>query len=107
MIGGACQEPSSDTPFFVARLRGDTGLIDSSFGVNGFGLGHFLSGNMNDSAYSIAFDQGGRPLVAGSTSPSSTDAQTSLAGVARLTYDLIFANNFDENPRGCLPPDCE
>jgi uncharacterized delta-60 repeat protein len=107
LIGGACEESSANTPFFIARLRGDTGLIDSSFGVNGFGLGHFLAGNMNDSAYSIAFDQGGRPIVAGSTSPSSTDAQTSLAGVARLTYDLIFANNFDENPRGCLPPDCE
>ena len=106
LIGGACEESSSDIPFFMARLRGDTGLIDTSFGVNGFGLGHFLSGNVNDGAVSIEFDQGGRPIIAGFTSQSGQYTATSVAGVARLTYDLIFTNDFEAIPRGGLTPDC-
>jgi uncharacterized delta-60 repeat protein len=107
LIGGTCETSSAGIPFFIARLRGDTGLIDASFGVNGYGLGHFLSGNIDDGAYSITFDHGGRPIVAGFTSQSGPYKPTSVDGIARLTYDLIFTNNFDLIPQGCLSPNCD
>ena len=104
---GECAVTDSDDAFFVARLRGDTGAIDTSFGVSGYGLGHFVSGNLIDLAYSVALDQGGRPIVVGQTSATNfSDSQVS-AGVSRLTYDLIFTNDFEASARGCLPPDCD
>jgi len=85
--------------FIVIRLRGDSGYLDGSFGISGHGLGAFAAGSANDFATSVAFDSSGRPLVGGNSG--------SLSGIARLTYDLIYTNNFELAPRGCLPPNCD
>jgi hypothetical protein len=47
----------------------------------------------------VAFDSSGRPLVGGYSG--------SLSGISRLSYDLIYTNNFEPAPRGCLPPNCD
>jgi len=72
-------------------------------------------------ATALAIDSAGRILVAGTcdtefgiverldgiygslTAPATGPLKS---GVARLTYDLIYTNNFDKFPPGCLQPDC-
>jgi uncharacterized delta-60 repeat protein len=93
---GTCHQSAHDV-FVVARLRGDTGAVDTSFGFNGYGLGLF--GDTDSSATAVTFDHGGQPLVGGETNTES--------GLARLTYDLIFTDNVESLPRGCLPPNCD
>lgn len=98
LVVGGCF-PAAGTSYFIAiRVRGDSGYPDGSFGIAGHSLGAFASGSANDSAMSVAFDPSGRPLVGGYSG--------TLSGIARLTYDLIYTNNFELAPRGCLPPDC-
>ncbi|HEX3124335.1 MAG TPA: hypothetical protein VHQ21_13630, partial [Rhodanobacteraceae bacterium] len=96
---GDCNTPTGAPPpvyFIVARLRGDTGYPDGSFGVGGFGLGLYAasaaSAFLNNA---LAFDASGHPVVGGQSDNGN-------AGVARLTYDLIHTNNFESVPRGCL-----
>ena len=92
--------------FLVGGLRGDIGAIDTSFGINGYSRGYFSPSTTDGNAASaVAFDHGGRLLVGGS-GRSLTGSATPVSGIARLTYDLIYTNNFDAAPRGCLPPDC-
>jgi hypothetical protein len=93
LVAGVC-----DSEFGVERLRGDFGTLDYSFGINGFSHGHFSASSTVDSAYTVVFDGSGRPLLGGRS--------FNQAGVARLTYDLIYTNNFESEPPGCLPPDC-
>jgi hypothetical protein len=50
----------------------------------------------------VAFTPNGRLIVAG----SSTISNVAQAGVAQLTYDLVYTDDFEATPRGCLPPDC-
>lgn len=90
--------------FIVVRLRGDTLALDTSFGNNGISLGFFSDTSTQDYGYSIAFDAGGRPVVGGNSTPSG--ALNPKAGIARLTYDLIFTNDYEQKPRGCLLPNC-
>jgi uncharacterized delta-60 repeat protein len=103
LVIGDCDAPAEGLPpvyFIVIRLRGDTGYVDGSFGINGFGLG--LYNAVDASAFlnnTIVFDASGRPVVGG-------ESDSHKAGVARLTYDLIHTNNFESTPRGCLPPAC-
>ncbi|HEY2395258.1 MAG TPA: delta-60 repeat domain-containing protein [Rudaea sp.] len=99
VVAGAC-----DNNIGIERLRGDTGALDTSFGVGGFGHGVFETGDTVSVANAIVMDQSGHPIIAGLT--ATTVASQQFAGVARLTYDLIYTNNFEEAPRGCLPPDC-
>lgn len=91
-----------NSQFLVERIRGDTGALDPSFGSGGISHGIFALGSTHDNACAVTFDPGGRLFVAGSSMP----AAVTLPGVARLTYDLVYNNNFDPLPRGCLPPDC-
>jgi uncharacterized delta-60 repeat protein len=97
VVVGGCYFGSSY--FIVIRLRGDTGYLDGSFGISGHGLGEFAAGTAHDAATSVAFDSSGRPLVGGYSG--------SLSGISRLSYDLIYTNNFEPAPRGCLPPNCD
>lgn len=96
LVGGIC-----DSEFGVQRLRGD-GTLDTSFGIDGLAHGRFDPASIYDEVHSIAFDRGGHLIIGGWT--NTTGQQ--LSGVARLTYDLIYTNDFDFVPRGCLPPDC-
>ncbi len=104
VVAGQCDSGSGG--FVVERLRGDTGAIDVSFGSGGFSRGYFSPSTTDSTmASTIAFDHGGRLLVGGSGRPL-TGSATPVSGIARLTYDLIYTNNFETTPRGCLPPDC-
>jgi len=98
LVAGTCSVSPGVNYFVVLRLRGD-GYIDGSFGINGYGLGAFAAGQTNESAVAVAFDASGHPVVGGKS-------QGILAGISRLTYDLVYTNNFELVPRGCLPPDC-
>jgi hypothetical protein len=101
LVTGICNVASGGSHFLVVRFRGD-GYLDPTFGINGYSLGAFAAASIEDTGESIALDTGGRPIIAGSTSSGAGEA----AGVARLTYDLIHTNDFENTPRGCLPPDC-
>ena len=90
--------------FIVVRLRGDTLALDTSFGNNGISLGFFSDTSTQDYGYSIAFDGSGRPVIGGNSAPAG--APNTKAGIARLTYDLIFTNDYEQKPRGCLLPNC-
>ena len=97
VVAGLC-----DNYFLVERIRGDNGNLDTSFGYLGASYGGFAANSTADVANAVTFDAGGRLLVGG----SSTISGEQYAGLGRLTYDLIFTNNFESLPRGCLPPDC-
>jgi uncharacterized delta-60 repeat protein len=84
----------ANTTFLVIRLHGDDGSLDTSFGIGGFAYGHFAASSLNDYAFAIAMDAGGRPVIAG-----QSDVRV---GVARLGYDLIFTNDMEKIPRGRL-----
>ncbi len=96
LVAGRC-----DDDFFVARFRGDSGAPDASFGINGISLGLFDPALPYSYVNTIVMDSSGHPVVGGWVPLSSN-----RAGVARLTYDLIYTNDFELAPRGCLPPDC-
>lgn len=102
-VAGTCTS-ASGTAFAVERLRGDSGALDTSFGISGWSLGDYVATNDNNSGFAIAFDSSGHPLVGGSS--YATGGLVQMAGVARLTYDLIHTNNFEAAPRGCLSPNC-
>jgi hypothetical protein len=50
----------------------------------------------------VTFDAGGHPIIGG----VSTVSAHQVAAIGRLTYDLIYTNDFETAPRGCLPPAC-
>jgi hypothetical protein len=97
VVGGYC-----DNQFLVLRVRGDHGTLDSTFGFQGVSHGIYDATSTDDNVNMVAFDSSGRLLVAG----KSTIGIVERAGIARLTYDLLYTNNFDPAPSGCLPPDC-
>src|SRR5262249_42051205 len=100
VVSGDCYNYNGTTiiVFAVVRLRGDNGMLDTSFGASGVSFGQYAAGSVTNDGGTIAFDASGHPIVGGSTATDS--------GVSRLTYDLIYTNNFDLVPRGCLPPNC-
>jgi uncharacterized delta-60 repeat protein len=100
LVTGRC-----DDDFIVARFRGDTGAPDSSFGINGIALGLFDAAVPVSNATAIVLDASGRPVIGGYV-PVAAGILYKRSGVARLTYDLIYTNNFENTPRGCLPPNC-
>jgi len=95
LVAGNC-----DSQFGVLRLRGD-GTLDTSFGVNGMAHGKFDPSSGGNEGDLIILDHGGRPIIGG-----YTQLDTRAAAVARLTYDLIFTNDLETVPRGCLSPNC-
>jgi len=96
LVGGTC-----DGEFGVERLRGD-GTLDTTFGISGLAHGRFDPSSVGDEVDSIVFDRSGHPVIGGRSQPAGFEQ----AGVARLTYDLIFVHDFEMTPLGCLPPDC-
>jgi uncharacterized delta-60 repeat protein len=105
VVVGSCYgyNGTSNRAFAVERLRGDNGALDTSFGISGWGFGYFSASNAINDAGAITFDQGGRPIIVGTTQLASGVED---GGASRVTYDLIKTNNFEAAPRGCLPPDC-
>lgn len=99
IAAGYCSTSDRDY-FFVERLFGDNGALDTSFGVGGRSFGAFDGSGVADHAFTVVFDSGGRPVLGGSTTDSTG---LSRAGVARLTYDLIFTNNLETTAPGRLP----
>jgi len=102
LVGGSCQT-ASETYFLVIRFRGSTGERDFSFGNNSVGLGFFDDTSFVDEGTALVFDRSGRLFVGGISHPGDV---VETAGISRLTYDLIYTNDFESAPRGCLPPDC-
>jgi uncharacterized delta-60 repeat protein len=96
LVGGTC-----DGEIGVERLRGN-GTLDTTFGISGLAHGRFDPTSVIDEVDSIVFDRSGHPVIGGRSQPAGMEQ----AGVARLTYDLIFVHDFEAAPRGCLPPDC-
>ena len=105
LVGGVCNSPGV-AGFGLVRLRGDNGSVDTTFGNNGVSQGRFDATSTEDGASILILDPGGRLFVGGYSYPTAAGANNYWAGVARLTYDLIFTNGFETAPRGCLPPDC-
>jgi uncharacterized delta-60 repeat protein len=101
LVGGTCFE-STGSDFIVVRFRGD-GYLDGSFGINGHSLGAFSASNAYTGGLTMILDAGGRPIIAGDSGNLGGDVQP---GIARLTYDLIYTNDLEFVPRGCLMPDC-
>jgi len=95
LIVGECAIDDTVVAFLVERLFGDDGSLDTTFGIDGFGYGAYNAANVQNVAFAVAFDAGGRPIVGG--------ASNSKVGIARLTYDLVFTNNFEIVPPGRLP----
>lgn len=102
LVAGSCTDAVFRHYFTVIRVRGDTGALDTGFGLNGISLGWFDDTSGEGAGFGIAFDGSGHPVVIGDSVPLIFPY---LQGVARLTYDLTYINGFD-GPRGCLPPDC-
>jgi uncharacterized delta-60 repeat protein len=92
--------------FLTLRFRNDAALaLDTSFGLNGVTRGWFDSAADNASAKqtygeTMAIDASGRPVIGGYSNGTPDEA-----GMARLTYDLIFTGGL-ESPAGCLSPNC-
>jgi uncharacterized delta-60 repeat protein len=99
LIYGMC-----DSEFGVVRLRGDTGALDTSWGVNGVSHGDFDTSGHNDEADSVVFDSAGHLYISGGVEIGASTQQQAV--VARLTYDLIYTNNLEDKPSGCEPPNC-
>jgi len=95
LIAGNC-----GSEFAVQRLRGN-GVLDTSFGDNGLAHGKFDPASNADEGDVIILDRGGRPIIGG-----YTQLGTRTAAVARLTYDLIYTNDLETAPRGCVSPNC-
>jgi len=102
VFGGTCTA-SAVNYFVVQRLRSNTGALDSSFGLNGVSLGWFDDTSSVDGTNAIAFDRSGRLIVVGVSHPGDV---IETAGISRLLYDLVYTNDFESAPRGCLPPNC-
>ncbi len=98
LAAGSCIFSDGTIQFLAERLHGDDGYLDTSFGNSGFSLGVFAAGNHNE-AFDVVIDASGRPVFGGYTFQSGT----AEAGLARLTYDLVFTNNFELVPPGRLP----
>lgn len=95
LVAGQCNTSSGEY-FFLERLHGDDGSLDTTFGISGHSYGRFSATSPINIALDAAFDASGRPVIAGYTEPNDTEQ----AGVARLTYDLIFTNNMESAPPG-------
>lgn len=103
VVSGYCTV-SPYIEFVVIRLRGDNGQLDPSFANSGVGIGFYDVSPATDFGEAIVFDSAGRLVVAGAHSAGS-DPQK--AGISRLVYDLVYTNNFEDTPRGCVPPNCD
>ena len=105
LVAGDCVVHNSATYYFsVFRLRTSPLVaIDPSFGASGFSYGGFDPTSQSDQCFGMALDGGGRPVLVG---PSDPIPPGNAAGIARLTYDLVYTNGLDGAPRGCLPPNC-
>jgi len=99
LVAGYCDILNNGTPvtvFLVERLHGDDGSLDTSFGINGMSFGAFDTLNESSYGVAVAFDASGHPIIGGRSGVK--------AGVARLTYDLAFTNDFEFEPRGRIGP---
>jgi uncharacterized delta-60 repeat protein len=105
LVTGECFFSGASTYFAVERLRGDNGTLDASFGVSGYSFGAYVATDGYYYGHAVTFDGSGHPVLAGDSYFFEPGFPV-LAGVARLTYDLIYTNTFETAPSGCLPPDC-
>ncbi|HET7065221.1 MAG TPA: hypothetical protein VFI49_13185, partial [Rudaea sp.] len=68
-------------------------------------LGGFDDSNPASIGNALVLDSGGRPVIVGATF-SPLPAFKATAGIARLAYDLVYTNDFEVVPRGCLSSEC-
>lgn len=100
LLAGECAVSDTKTNFIVMRIFGDTGGLDTSFGISGRSYGVFADPDTDDAVYDIAFDKSGRPIIGGRSYKFGNSFDK--GGVGRLTYDLIFTNDLETVPRGRL-----
>lgn len=99
VAAGQCLHTDFSTEFLLERLHGDDGSLDTTFGISGISHGSYAPGATANGADDIAFDASGHPVFAGTT----TVSDVSNVAVGRVTYDLIFTDNFSNSPSGRLP----
>jgi uncharacterized delta-60 repeat protein len=98
LTAGYCSFADGSTQFLVARFHGDDGSLDTTFANGGVSPGVFAAG-YDSFGHDIVIDAGGHPLIGGYMYQPAADQ----AGLARLTYDLIFTNSYERVPTGRLP----
>lgn len=106
LVGGDCTWSSNHQQYYIVmRVRGDTYSLDSTFGGAevGWVLGRFDGAALITSAHALTLDGSGRPVIGG---VSGSPTYFLRSGIARRTYNLVYTNDFETAPRGCLPPDC-
>jgi hypothetical protein len=106
LVGGNCTWNSNHQQYYIIlRVRGDTNSLDTTFGGAevGWALGRFAGDALITSATALTLDGTGRPVIGG---VSGSPTYFLRGGIARRTYNLIYTNDFEAAPRGCLPPDC-
>lgn len=85
LVAGTCNVSNTIYNFLVTRLFGDTGGLDTSFGIAGRSYGVFADPDTYDAAFDIAFDKSGRPIVGGRSNKSVDSSYTRLVSVAWVT----------------------
>jgi len=106
LVGGNCTWNSNHQQYYIIlRVRGDTNSLDTTFGGAevGWVLGRFAGDALITSATALTLDGSGRPVIGG---VSGSPTYFLRGGIARRTYNLIYTNDFEAAPRGCLSPDC-
>jgi hypothetical protein len=106
LVGGDCTWSANHQQYYIVlRVRGDTYSLDPTFGGAevGWVLGRFDGDAVITSTHALTLDGGGRPVIGGA---SASATYFFRSGIGRLTYNLIYTNDFETVPRGCLPPDC-
>jgi len=106
LVGGDCTWSSNHQQYYIVlRVRGDTNSLDTTFGGAevGWVLGRFAGDALITSTSVLTIDGSGRPVIGG---VSGSPTYFLRGGIARRTYNLIYTNDFEAAPRGCLPPDC-
>lgn len=106
LVGGDCTWSANHQQYYIVlRVRGDTYSLDPTFGGAevGWVLGRFDGAAALTSAHDLRLDGSGRPVIGGA---SGSAAYFFRSGIARLNYNLVYTNDFESVPRGCLPPNC-
>ena len=97
LVGGTCDWNSASSGCVaMARSTRRSAFPDSRMAAS-------IRPAFSDEVDSIVFDRSGHPVIGGRSQLAGHGPQ---AGVARLTYDLIFVHDFETTPSGCLPPEC-
>jgi uncharacterized delta-60 repeat protein len=93
IAAGRNSSTSTGNDFALARYNTD-GSLDTSFGNEGRIITAFFSGNLNDSAFSVAIDSNGKIVASGDASDGTANRGLALIRYnTNGTLDSSFGNN--------------